>query len=343
MDSKHNIISPSTDEELWPSPIDIFSDQINQKEGPLMSTPNLTTWTSFSKSLGDSGSSSWRDSGYCSFTPSSSTPIREDLLTERCQWCSDLSPSHSICNCKKKYLPKKLSSNLECLQTISETKSVPSGLFLSKDRRNGGCDLFSEAMDTSFYPEELELESQQSESQGCLVNQMEIDEERSIDFLDNTLNISKNISSGIKRNQDGQAIHEECHVGKKSSQIPQVCSGLITPNKGNKSAVETQKRDTNFLSVAKKVSTIHRVVKSFSVNGIEKIDILHHLTNVRLNCPHIVQKIFSLLSEKDLNSVAMVSKSWKELLSKDYSAYNRWKQYKTAMILRKENLSSPVS
>lgn len=345
MEDKNKFISPTTDDELWASPMDLYSGQVKNERGLMMSTPNIVPWKSLSMSLEGSVGSSQQDSGYCSFTPSS-TSFREELLSRRCQWCSktprenyELSPPPSICNCKKRFLPKILSSNPEYLQTISETKSTSSGMFLSHGRPNIATDLFDEAMDTSLYHDELAVENHQVDNHGCQT--MEIGDEKSIDFIDsNLLYLSKNTSPDITGIKEGESVEEECKFGKLSSQIPVLGCDTTTPNLEIK---EAGKRDDNFLSVAKKVVSMNRVVKSFTLTGIEKLDIFYQLTSKRLHCPHIVSKILSYLSEKDLDSVALVSKLWNELLCNDFPAYNRWKLYRTTKSWYRENLTSPVS
>lgn len=346
MDNKKQteVIPSTADEDMWSSPFNPYHNSVKNDRRFTMSTPNIAPWSSLT-SLEDSQGSSKQDSGYCSLTPSSTTPIfdGEFSVRKKCPSCSKLpresyepSPPASVCNCKKKYLSRKRACPPECMQTISECKSPINRKLASRAKLNPTYDLFDEVMDTSLYPEELD--NRTDEAQNFQGDQIEIGEEKSIDFVDSSFFYLRDQQSQGEGMYSGE--NTENKNDEKMSFLPY---GDVSPFQcsANDQKLATANRPAKFKSGAEKVVTMLNVSKLF-INGIEQLDILYHLTN-KTSCPHVVSIIFSYLSERDLGVVRNVSKVWKSIMMQDFAACKRWKLYKCSMRMQKENYMSPVS
>lgn len=87
----------------------------------------------------------------------------------------------------------------------------------------------------------------------------------------------------------------------------------------------------------KKCQTKKKVRRPRSLVGFEKVDILFQLGE-RANYSIAVRKILSYLSDSDLSSITMVSKTWKNICLSCPKSKERWLKYVSDRRERKENL-----
>uniref|UniRef100_A0A1B6LUX0 F-box domain-containing protein n=1 Tax=Graphocephala atropunctata TaxID=36148 RepID=A0A1B6LUX0_9HEMI len=329
MEKKSSKFSIADEEGYWASPDMIFADY-SRSQGAVTSTPNLSSWP-----LEDNAGSSKQDSGYYSQTPSSG-----ESASTFCRLCCTNSTPQCRCHPNKCY--ETQTPHLDFLQTISEGKMSSVHQFSSRISRP--LNLYDEAMDTSLYPDDMDVDEQLSgENHQYTLSLLEIDEEKSIDFVENGVCLSSATPKNICRIKEVKTDDTAQESGFVSEEFftPETdiigCSKVSPKNKNDTPC----KKDINFHNIAKKVTKLNMVVKNFSLNGIERVDFLYQLHEKRY-LPLIINKIFSFLSEKDLDSVKSVSKTWNEVVIKDSSAHDRWKLYSTTMQMRRENLTSPT-
>ncbi|KAG8332835.1 uncharacterized protein LOC124362060 [Homalodisca vitripennis] len=328
MESKSNKSTPAMDPGLWASP-DLFACH-SRRRRELTSTPHLSSWTLLENSAG----SSKQDSGYCSQTPGSGE-------SSRALCCSHSTPQ---CSCQpNKFYGSQSSPRLDFLQSTSESRTSSARQFPTRISRP--FDFYDETMDTSLYPDDMEVEENEStEGNQFALSLSEIGEEKSIDFVENGVCLSSTTPENIDRSREVQTDNTAHESGFESEDFfsPETeVLGFNTVSSKVKVGDTPRKNDCNFRNVTKKITTLNWIVKSFSMNGVDRLDFLYQL-GVKRHFPHIVSKILSFLSEKDLDSVHNVSKTWREIMVKDTPAHNRWTLYSATMQLRRENLTSPT-
>lgn len=301
-----------------------------------------------------------QDSGYCSLTPISSlTPIysvtRPNIFNRKCSHCfktmnisyAQSTPHYDSCSCKKHNSFETSSLQETFLETISEPRSVFGNQFSSGRKQNIPL-VLDEAMDSSLYTDEMEV-AEFSEGHECNLDSLEISEEQSVDFLDtgtpltsstsNTQNFSNEVMV-VKENKND--IAKKLFAPESSTSTPEIDS----PKYQNETT-PTKKGRPAFANAVSKVCLVKKILDlwSFKLCGIEEVDFLYQL-GVKKSFPNVISKIFSFLSEKDIDSVRRVSKTWKEAVSRDQATYSRWRNYKRMrkmLVLKGENYFSPVS
>lgn len=312
----------------------------------MMKSPN-TMWQDNSEER--------QDSGYCSLSPIS-TPIysitRPNIFNRKCNHCfkamnksyAQSTPHYNTCSCKKQNSFETFSPQEEFMETISEPRSFFGNQFSSGRKQNIPL-ILDEAMDSSLYPDEMEV-ADYSEGNEFNLDSLEVSEEKSIDFLDNvtpflsSTSNAQNVSNGVVATTDNKNdIAKKLFTPGSFMSTPEIES----PKYQNETTPTKRDRHT-FVNAASKVGLMTKVLGlwSFKLCGIEEVDFLYQL-GVKRAFPCIISKILSFLPERDIDSVRKVSKTWKEVVTKDHATYNRWKNYKRVMKLKKENYYSPVS
>lgn len=368
MDGESNMETPGSVKSIW-------SPDVLQRNQPHSSTPY---WPPTSKELDDSAGSLKQDSGYCSATPRSADS-GGFIMFDKCRLCNKslrhscaLSTPEYKCSCKRPFMSGS-SPYVECMEAIKEVKMSPTPKLSSQVRMSRPLELgFEDAMDTSLYQEEMEVDSFSSrDNHQCSLDLLELGEEKSIDFMEpHVLSASQSLGKEIPpsflplisssdqvsvdpatlQNQEKQNLCLEDKSAQffstnwlSSNLVSPKLENEVTPTKSKDiTTFKKQTKASSFQYSAKKIATMSRVVRSFyPINGIESVDFLYQL-GVKKSFPKIVSQIFEYLSEKDLDAVRVVSKAWNKVLNNDSAAWKRWREYSDTLRLMKENLSSPV-
>lgn len=334
------------------SPEESFPNHLHaQRE--LSSTPNVSTRPLHTMNLESSENSSNTDSGYCSLTPLSADSLGR-IVDKKCHICSshNYSSTPNIwstqnCTCQRNCSYDNQPLNLEYLEPISESRlsTTQPNSFLVK--RKGTIDLYDDAMDSSLYETDVD-QPVPGCSQEFILSSMEIGEEKSIDFTDSGVGLP-NTSGLANTTKSLNKLYSEDHKNEMDSDeffSPEATGFLYneiaSPKERNEANHKNVKTSGTFYSVASNICSISRFLRSFNLNGIDKVDFLYQL-GVKKNCPGIISTIFDFLADKDLDAVRVVSKTWNQLFLSDVKAYNRWDLYKTTAKMKRENCYSPVS
>lgn len=328
---------------FWSSPEESFPNHLHaQRE--LISTPNVSVWPLLSMNLEDSEGSSKTDSGFCSLTPHSADSLGR-MVETKCHICSSHKYVQSTpnCTCQKNCSYENQSLHLEYMEPITQSRLFsrqPNSLLV---KQSSTLDLYDDAMDSSLYEQPVSGHSQE-----CILGPMEISEEKSIDFTASGVclpNLSEvtDTTKQLRQKLDSEEDQEnELDSDEFFSPEPNLMFNVESPKIRNETTPQMVKTRGTFSSVAKNICTMNRFLRSFNLNGIEELDFLYQL-GVKKNCPDVISKIFDFLSDRDLDSVRVVCKTWNKIFLRDKKAYNRWKLYKTTAKMKIENYYSPVS